>query len=180
MLGRVLILGPEARILTSKPDCDVLLSYRYHHVIPGDWLAPLSINFHPGPPEYPGIGSTNWALYEGARGFGVTAHHMTATPDEGAIIEVLRFPIHATDTLVDLTRRTHAQLVGLTTRVLGWVLTGLVPVSTTERWNGPRRTRAQLNDLATITPDMSPEERARRIRATDYPGWPTTNRAVNN
>ena len=35
-----------------------------------------AINFHPALPNYRGSGSTNWAIYDGAKEFGSTAHIM--------------------------------------------------------------------------------------------------------
>ena len=52
-----------------------------------------AINFHPASPDYPGIGCRNFALYENAKEYGVTCHHMSATIDTGSIIEIKRFPI---------------------------------------------------------------------------------------
>jgi hypothetical protein len=37
-----------------------------------------------------------------------------------------------------------------------------------EKWTRKPYTRKQLNELCELTPDMSPEEKARRIRATTY------------
>ena len=127
--------------------CDVLVSYRYSTVVPGPWLPELAINFHPGPPERPGIGSTDWALYEGAKQFGVTAHHMAAVPDTGPIIAVRRFLIRPHDTLLTLTQRAHAHMLSLADEVLTYLLMELpLPVSI-ERWVGKPRTRKDLQAL---------------------------------
>ena len=45
-----------------------------------------AINFHPGPPEYPGTGCTNFALYHREKTYGVTAHIMEPTVDSGKIL----------------------------------------------------------------------------------------------
>src|SRR4051812_10445430 len=45
---------------------DSLFSYLSPWIIPAETLKRASkaaINFHPGPPEYPGIGCTNFAIY---------------------------------------------------------------------------------------------------------------------
>ena len=45
---------------------EYLISYLSRWIIPGALLNRASvaaINFHPGPPSYPGIGCTNFALY---------------------------------------------------------------------------------------------------------------------
>lgn len=41
-----------------------------------------------------------------------------------------------------------------------------------EAWKRRPYKRAELNALCRITPDMSPEEVRRRVRATTFPGMP--------
>ncbi len=53
----------------------------------------VAINFHPAPPEYPGVGSASLALYDRRTTHGVTAHLMTNDYDSGTILRVRRFPI---------------------------------------------------------------------------------------
>lgn len=62
-----------------------------------------SVNFHPGPPEYPGIGCTNFAIYNQEVIFGMTCHHMATRVDTGKIVAVRRFPLFPTDTVLSLT-----------------------------------------------------------------------------
>ena len=76
---------------------DLIISYLSQWIIPQILLqraAIAAINFHPGPPEYPGIGCTNFAIYNGADEFGVTCHHMVSKVDTGDIIAVKRFPVY--------------------------------------------------------------------------------------
>ena len=67
---------------------DVIIPSRLLDVFPGP-----SYNFHPGPPTYPGNHVAGFALYEGARQFGATAHIMTPQVDEGNIIGTEIFDI---------------------------------------------------------------------------------------
>ncbi len=69
-----------------------MLKYIISFVSP--WIIPenllnsaqkAAINFHPGPPDYPGTGCYNFALYEGTKKYGVTAHHMEKKVDTGNI-----------------------------------------------------------------------------------------------
>ena len=58
---------------------DYIFSFRNLKVVPVSLLNKskiANINFHPGPPEYPGSGCINFALYEDANYFGITIHHM--------------------------------------------------------------------------------------------------------
>src|SRR4030095_109021 len=81
---------------------DLIISYLSQWIIPQLLLekaAVAALNFHPGPPEYPGIGCTNFAIYDNVDEFGVTCHHMAARVDTGKIIAVKRFPVYESETV---------------------------------------------------------------------------------
>src|SRR5258708_25780730 len=89
---------------------DYMVSYLSRWVIPDEVLKhakKAAINFHPASPEYPGIGCTNFALYEDATQYGVTCHHMTARVDSGSIIAVRRFAVYPEDDVEALLKRTY-------------------------------------------------------------------------
>ena len=46
----------------------------------------LAINFHPGPPEYRGIGCVNFAILNKEKYYGATAHRMSNKIDNGPIL----------------------------------------------------------------------------------------------
>ena len=46
----------------------------------------MAINFHPGPPEFRGIGCANFALLKNSKYYGSTAHVMEAKVDSGPIL----------------------------------------------------------------------------------------------
>lgn len=50
-------------------------------------------NFHPGPSQFPGWAPFSFALFEGVKTYGVTAHEMIEEVDSGAIIAVEEFAI---------------------------------------------------------------------------------------
>lgn len=50
-------------------------------------------NFHPGPPEYPGWCPALFAVREGARRFGATAHCMAEQVDSGPIVDFVTFTV---------------------------------------------------------------------------------------
>ena len=156
---------------------DLLISYLSRWIIPDYVLAHAAVaalNFHDGPPEYPGIGSINWALYEGASEYGVTCHHMRAEPDTGPIVAVTRFPVFPDDTVARLLQRTHIyQLVQFYSVVGGLFAGSPLPVANT-RWGGIRHRRADLNSLSRLTVEMQPDEIAARMRATTYGLWMPT------
>ena len=153
---------------------DVIVSYLSRWVVPADLLGRArvaAINFHPAPPEYPGIGCNNFALYEGAKEYGVTCHHMAPKVDTGAVVAVARFPVKDTDGVAEILEATYECQIALFFEIAALLMEGKpLPVST-ETWTRPPFTRKQFNELFIITPDMSREEVARRVRAVSYLHW---------
>src|SRR5215475_4462948 len=71
-----------------------LVAFTSGVIVPRSILAALghgAYNFHPGPPNYPGWAPAHFALYDGARTFGATAHVMAARVDSGPIVGVEPF-----------------------------------------------------------------------------------------
>lgn len=92
---------------------DYIISYLAPHIIP-KWIldkGEVCINFHPGPPKYPGIGGYNFALYNGDKTYGVVCHFMEEKVDTGKIIQQTIFPIYLEDTVVSLKERSQLELL---------------------------------------------------------------------
>ncbi len=150
---------------------DYIISYLSRWVVPEGLLKQArkaAINFHPASPDYPGIGCNNFALYEGAREYGVTCHHMAAKVDTGKIIAVKRFPINPEDDVASLLERTYERQLALFLEITGLIADGKDLPTSSEGWTREPFTRAQFNELFRITPDMSNAEIARRVRAVSY------------
>lgn len=160
-------------------DASELVRLHYYssaEIIFGDMNSPFpehlkisAINFHPGPPEYPGIGCTNFAIYNGEKEFGITVHHMQEKVDTGDIIHVERFPIFDNDTVYSLTQRCYAYIYIAFVKIFSIILSDKPLPSSNETWKRKPFTRKELNDLCVITKDMSDDETRRRVRATCYP-----------
>lgn len=154
---------------------DYIISFLSSWVIPSSVLLrarKAAINFHPAPPEYPGIGCYNFALYDGVHDYGVTCHHMASKVDTGKIIKVLRFPVLPNDTVASLKDRSMTYLLNLFYDVASQILENKdLPVST-ESWTRSPYTRKELDALCEIKTSMPSEEITRRVRATFYPGYP--------
>ncbi|MBI5840518.1 MAG: hypothetical protein HZB19_10485 [Chloroflexi bacterium] len=163
-------LPPEARDWEG----DYVISYLSRWVVPESLLKRArraAINFHPASPDYPGIGCNNFALYEDAKEYGATCHHMASKVDTGTIIAVKRFPVYPEDNVDTLLKRTYENQMELFFEITGLMAEGKeLPVST-EKWTRPPFTRVQFNELFKVTPDMSADEIARRVRAVSYKTW---------
>lgn len=150
---------------------DYIISYLSQWIIPAHMLenaAIGAINLHPGSPEYPGIGCTNFAIYNNEKDFGITCHYMLPKVDSGAIIKVARFPLYPSDSVYSLTMRCYSAILDTYFFLVDEILAGKVPQPSGEQWQRKAYTRKQLNELCELTQDMSEAEVARRIRATTF------------
>jgi methionyl-tRNA formyltransferase len=153
---------------------DYLISFLSPWIVPQTSLeraARAAINFHPGPPEYPGIGCYNFALYDGVSEYGITCHRMESKVDRGALVAVRRFPVWQTDSVATLKDRSMVAMLELLYTVTGVIRAGEPLPALSETWARNPFTRRELNELGRITPDMSADEIRKRVRAMHFPGY---------
>ena len=94
----------DIKIKKTK-NIDYIFCFRSYFILKKNILSKVryhSINFHPGPPEFRGIGCVNFALLNQAKYYGLTAHLIDEKVDHGIIIDVERFKIEKTLTVEDL------------------------------------------------------------------------------
>lgn len=147
---------------------DYIISYLSRWVVPEELLdrAELAINFHAGPPEYPGYGCNAFAIYEDAQEYGVTCHHMAPRVDTGPIIAVTRFPIFTADNGGTLLSRAYDYQLTLFYDIVGRLVQGQEVPAAETKWTRQPFTRKQFRELTRLVPDMDSQEIARRVRAT--------------
>lgn len=127
-----------------------------------------AINWHPGPPEYPGIGCTNFAIYNEERTFGMTCHHMAQKVDTGSIIEVRRFDVLENDTVFSITQKCYALILNSFYDIIGQISNNEVLPVSEEAWQRKPYTRKELDQLSEVDPEMEVTEIDKRIKATTY------------
>lgn len=146
-----------------------LVAFLASVIVPGALLSRLdgpAYNFHPGPPEFPGSYTAGFAIYDGAKDFGVTLHEMTATVDAGPIVEVRRFPVPAKAKFQDLEMDAFNCVLQMFADHAAYLATNDVPLpSGVEPWTGRPRTRKEAERLKGIEADLTEEEIVRRYRA---------------
>jgi methionyl-tRNA formyltransferase len=172
----ILLAAPGSKMPAEYADWkgDYLISYLCPWLIPEKLIKNLTkgaINFHPGPPQYPGSGCTNFAIYDGVREYGVTCHYMAPQVDSGKIIAVRRFPVIAEDSVWSVTQRCYAYMLTLFYEMMTLIKQDEpLPISD-EKWSRTAYRMKDFNALKRITFDMDDAEIQRRIRATTYPGF---------
>lgn len=161
---------------------DYIFCFRSMFILPKSLINQAkiaAINFHPGPPEYPGSGCLNFALHEKSNIYGVTSHLMTEQVDDGIIIECRRFSIHQTDTVSSLLERTHIKLLDLFFDVASGValkgrsyLDQSINGSIHEKWSGIKRKIKDLDALSVVDMNISESELVKLIKATYTVNFP--------
>ena len=158
---------------------DVILSFRNLFIIDDDILkraTKYSINFHSGPPKYPGSGCTNFALLDNSKEYGVTAHLMNNRVDTGAIYKVNNFEILPDDNIDRLTVKTHEELIILFKDVVDDMANGLDIAKLSEnsgiKWSGVKRRISAVDKLQRMELDINTEEIEKRVRALHTKDFP--------
>ena len=125
-------------------------------------------NFHPGPPHYPGWAPAHFALYDGARIFGATAHEMAAHVDSGPIVGVESFAIPKDASVRELEQMTFVRLAHLFWRMSKRIACEADPLPTLAiGWSGTKSTKRMYEEFCQIPADISAAELKRRVRAFD-------------
>jgi methionyl-tRNA formyltransferase len=161
---------------------DYIICFRTLFILPEALIKKAkiaAINFHPGPPEYPGSGCINFALYDEVSDFGVTAHLMSKKVDNGKILEVRRFPIQKSENLFSVLERTHNELYSLCSDFIAALSSqgkSFIKLKLAEcadvNWVGEARFIKELDKLQIIDEGITKEELERIIRATYIDGFP--------
>jgi methionyl-tRNA formyltransferase len=145
-----------------------LVSFGSGVIVPAQLLAQTAgaYNFHPGPPSYPGIFPSVFALYDGARSFGVTLHEMTAQVDAGPIVAAETFTIAPHYDRLALDTATFGALMGILKKNAALLADTSKPLPRINAaWGARTYTRKDFDALCRLPDDVSDEEFARRYRA---------------
>ena len=123
-------------------------------------------NFHPGPPDRPGWAPISFAVYEGARRFGVTAHVMEARTDTGDIVGSRLFDVAENTGYAVLQGAMVKALFELFDELAGPLAVSVDPLPATGvAWGGERRTRRMAQKLCEVSLDVPHGELDRLIEA---------------
>ncbi len=130
-------------------------------LVPKEVLNRLTLepyNIHPGPPHYPGICPEAFAVANGAKKFGATAHVMTANIDEGEIVATNKFNVPQNTDRLALASLAYNAAVELYATVASFVIEndGKMPRSG-EKWQGHTNRQVDYNALLKEHPELSVE-----------------------
>lgn len=163
---------------------DYIISFRSYLILPIGLIKRAkiaAINFHPGPPNHPGTGCVNFALYNDDNSFGCTVHMLEKQIDSGRILDVRTFPILPDDSVSTLLTRTHVELLNLFYSFIDITfksnhkhISSILSHPSKYKWTRKARTLSDLDELQFSNVDIDKIELIKRIRATNIIDYPTS------
>ncbi len=171
--GIILDLAPTLaeldRLLAAGTSATRLLAVGAAYIVPARILSALdgpAYNLHPGPPEYPGLFPSVFALYDRAARFGITLHEMTAKVDEGPIAAVDTYDILADWNRLALDSATFGAMLNMIERLAPALTAVSHPLKRLNvPWAGAKRRRTDFDALCALPENADAAEFARRLRA---------------
>jgi methionyl-tRNA formyltransferase len=145
-----------------------LLAFVTSTIVPASVLAALghsAYNFHPGPPDYPGLSPAQFALYDGARSFGATVHRMVAAVDAGPIVAVSEFAMPESPTLTSVETLAFQHLARLFWDLSPALMAAAPLEETVIAWGSRKSTKRSTEAMCDIGADIAAAELHRRIAA---------------
>ncbi len=152
---------------------DIIISYLSPWIVNEKILKKtklFNINFHPGPPKYPGIGCFNFAILNNERKYGVTMHLMSKKVDTGRIIKVKYFS-SKNISLLNLIDKSYDQMIKLFVEEMNKFFKKKKFNFSQEVWLRKAYKRSQLNNLCKLSLKMSPKKFYQTIKAVYHPNY---------
>lgn len=153
---------------------DYIFCFRTYFIVPAHLIEraeTAAMNFHPAPPEYPGSGCINFALYDGVGDYGVTAHLINENVDNGKILRVVRFPVRQEDDVKSLLSRANRHLLALFHDIIAGIIADenfieeCMSEASAEKWRGTARKIREVDNHSIVAGDIQEDELSRKIRA---------------
>lgn len=147
---------------------DYIFSFRSKFILKKNILKKakkMSINFHPGPPEYRGIGCANFAILNDEKVFGVTAHIINNKIDNGKILKVIYFKFNKSWNLKLLLKKTHQSLLELAIEIIDKIFKKKI-FKSNYRWSKKLYNLKQLNELYNLNKSLKKYNLDKILKAT--------------
>ncbi len=117
------------------------------------------INFHPGPPQYRGIGCVNFAIMNNEKKYGSTVHLIDSEKiDNGKIVDVLMWKIRGNLSIDEILLKTYSKQLYQLKKVIRYIkknnLDSLIIKNKKYKWSTKLYTKKKLNNLYLIDPNV--------------------------
>ena len=126
-----------------------------------------NINFHPGPPKYPGFGCYNYAIFNQDKQYSCVAHLMNNKIDNGIIFHEEKFILKKKISLEDLIKQSNKVLCKLALDVLQKISSNKLQIKKIANWSKQKYTKNFLNNkISTLNFKVNQKLFNRFLRAT--------------
>ena len=151
---------------------DYIFSFRSHYIINQKLLnkcTKLAVNFHPGTPDYRGIGCANFAILNNEKSYGCTAHIINNKIDNGKIIEVKKFELDSEMNLESLLKKTHLVMYNQAKSILKRLKKNkTIKFDNVSKWSKKLYKKKDMLALYNIKIKMNKKKLENLLRATRY------------
>ena len=172
------ILNTNKKSQKLKPDnYQYVFSFRSHIILKKKFIKKIkiaAINFHPGPPSYRGIGCVNYALFDGVKNYGSTAHLIENEElDSGKIIDFVEFKIKKKDNIKKLLDHTYQSMFIQAKKIINklvvdeYNLKTLIKKNNNLKWSNKIKSFDDLNKFYKINLNCDKKEFLKKIKATN-------------
>lgn len=139
----------------------------------------LSINFHPGTPDYPGSGSYNWSIYDNKKIFGTTVHLMNEKFDNGKILKVYKFRYSKNITIQQLIKKSNIfrvlsfkKYVNFLNKQNNKTIKTITENKKNNKWTRKARTISELDKAREINLKIKKKQLIKKIQAFNSRQYP--------
>jgi len=151
-----------------------IICFRSHYILKKREIQKAThyvINFHPGPPEYRGIGCINFALMKDEKKYGSTVHIINSEKiDSGAIIDVKRWRIGKDLSIDQILNKTYfnqlKQLKKITKFIKLHKIQILIEKNSRFKWSKILNTKKKLNHLYEVKKNVKKKTFKKILRST--------------
>lgn len=155
---------------------DYIFCFRSYYILKKNILNKVkasAINFHPGIPNYRGIGSINYAIYNNSKFFGSTAHIINEQIDNGKIIDVKKFRISKKSSIREILDKTYEIMFKQAISIIKNIhmsfnfIDNKIKKNRTIKWSNKIGTLKDLKKFYIINKNIKKKDLLRKIRATN-------------
>ena len=129
------------------------------------------INFHPGPPQYRGIGCVNFAIMNNEKKYGSTVHLIDSKKiDNGKIVDVVMWNIKKDSFVDEILLKTYDKQFDQFKKVIKYIkkdnLEFLIKKNKKYRWSKKLYTKKELENLYLIHSDVKKKHLQKILKST--------------
>jgi len=146
-----------------KYDLDYIFCFRSYYILKKNLINKVkkfAINFHPGPPDYRGMGCVNFALYENSKFYGSTTHLIDEKIDHGKIIDIKKFKLNGKKNVDEILSKTYKIMFNQAIKTINDIIKNpkiikkKIDKNKKIKWSNKIRTLKDLNKLLKINKNI--------------------------